>query len=364
MIWFAIPILVSLLIGIFLFYKEASFSIKKKPFAATPKISVIIPARNEENNLPRLLNSLKNQTIAPYEIIVVDDNSSDRTAQKAQEHAAQVISSPILPDGWLGKPWSCYLGAQKAKGDIFIFLDADTFLEKDGLEKMINVCITKKGATSIFPYHSVKKFHEAFSAIFNLMQIAGMYYIYIFGKREPKGLLGPCLVISQKDYLEAGGHLAVKGQVLEHYAMGGILKKHGISLNLISGKGLLNVRMYPEGWRSLINGWRKSFARGADQTPWLNMTFAIIWISGLIVTSAFFLSALFSGILINIYFWASLYLLSVIQVYYDFRRVGNFPLWSAVFYPAILIFFLALFIVTEYSSSKNSQIEWKGRKIY
>jgi 4,4'-diaponeurosporenoate glycosyltransferase len=363
MIWIAIPILIPLLIGLFLFSRPPGLVLKKEPFAPIPKISVIIPARNEENNLPRLLNSLKNQTIPPYEIIVVDDNSFDRTAKTALEHGAQVISSPILPDGWLGKPWSCYQGAQKAKGDLFIFLDADTFLEKDGLEKIIHVCNAKKGVVSIFPYHRIKRFHEAFSAIFNLMQIAGMYYISFSGKQEPKGLFGPCLVISQKDYLEAGGHIAVKDQVLEHYAMGGILKKHGISLNLINGKGLLNVRMYPEGLRSLIFGWRKSFARGADQTPWLNMAFAVIWISGLIITSAFFLSALFSGSILNMYFWTALYVLSVIQVYYNFRRVGNFPLWSAVFYPAILIFFLAVFVIAAYSSSKNRQVEWKGRKI-
>ncbi|NLD39169.1 MAG: glycosyltransferase family 2 protein [Desulfatiglans sp.] len=162
MLWLGVYLVISLLAGLFLFYGFPTLVTKKKSPILIPKISIIIPARNKENNLPVLLTSLKNQTLLPFEIIVVNDNSTDGTARIAEENGAHVIYSTPLPDGWLGKPWVCYQGAQQAKGDIFIFLDADTFLEPDGLERII-ANHEGSGVISIFPYHRIKKPYEAFS---------------------------------------------------------------------------------------------------------------------------------------------------------------------------------------------------------
>ena len=79
----------------------------------TQKISVIIPARNEEKNLPRLLRSLQSQPIPPDEIIVVDDASTDRTAAVATELGARVVTPPPLPEGWRGKTWACRMARIK-----------------------------------------------------------------------------------------------------------------------------------------------------------------------------------------------------------------------------------------------------------
>ena len=143
-------VIVSLFIGIYLFYGFPVLCVKNKTTFSIPKISIIIPARNEESNLPKLLSSFKNQSILPYEVIVVDDNSEDGTKRVAAEFHTQVISSSVLPEGWLGKPWVCFQGALTAKGDLFIFLDADTFLEPDGLEKMVNMYMTDAGVISVF----------------------------------------------------------------------------------------------------------------------------------------------------------------------------------------------------------------------
>ena len=363
MLWFGIPVILSIFIGFFLFYRFPVLVSKNRIPAVIPKVSIIIPARNEENNLPALLSSLNKQTVLPHEIIVVDDNSDDGTALTAMENGAQVVTSGELPEGWLGKPWSCYQGAGRANGDVFIFLDADTFLEPDALENIIYAFNEGSGAVSIFPYHRIKKIHEAFSAFFNVIQLAGMYEISMHKNPEPAGMFGPCLIISRKDYFKIGGHKAVRNEVLEHFVMAGILKRNNIPLILFGGKGALNVRMYPAGWKSLISGWSKSFARGAEGTPRLNMTLSIMWISGQIVSSAFFLYSYFSGNLIYISFWSVMYMSCTIHFFILFRMVGNFPLWSAVLYPVNLLFFLAVFSLAAYKSSSKGQVEWKGRKI-
>lgn len=363
MIWFSLTSLIFMVIGFLILYRITICKNYEYPSSSIPSISIIIPARNEEYNLPTLLSSLKVQTLTPDEVIVVDDNSEDNTAAIAKKHNARLISSSSLPKGWYGKPWSCYSGAQEARGDIFIFLDADTFLEPDGLQKMVSTFLRSKGVISILPYHKIEKFHETFSAFFNIMQLIGMNYFSIFKNKSTIGMFGPCLVISRKDYLTAGGHKAVKGEILEHYIFATVLNKHNIPIELFSGKGSLNVRMYSEGWKSLIQGWSKSFISGADQTPKWTFRLSIMWISGLILTPSFLLISILLVNTIWITIWVILYILYVIQLFIQFRRAGNFPFWSSVFYPLNLIFFLTVFSYAAYMGSNKKNIYWKGRNI-
>jgi 4,4'-diaponeurosporenoate glycosyltransferase len=363
MIWLGFSAILFLGVGFLILYRVPVCGTNNSLHTSLPKTSIIIPARNEQYNLPNLLGSLKTQTLVPDEIIVVDDGSEDSTARIALEYKARVITSSSLPKGWLGKPWSCYQGAQEAQGDIFVFLDADTFLEESGFERIIKTFLAEQGAISVFPYHMPQKFHEHFSAFFNLVQLIGMRSFSLLKKRESAGMFGPCLVISRKDYVKSGGHKAVSGEILEHYALADILKKHRIPIRLFSGKGSLNMRMYPEGWKDLIQGWTKSLTSGAGKTPLLIMHLSIMWITGLLITAFFLLFSLFSGKINQFYFWATTYILYICQLYIQFRRAGHFPLWSAIFYPVTLAFFLGVFSWAVYRTSRKKRISWKGRNI-
>src|ERR1700743_3347207 len=99
-------------------------------------LSIVIPARNEEDNLPRLLQSIVGSAVRPAEILVVDESSTDDTALIAQNLGATVITSLPLPEGWTGKAWACHQGAQRAIGDQLLFLDADTFFVDRGLDRL------------------------------------------------------------------------------------------------------------------------------------------------------------------------------------------------------------------------------------
>ncbi|NTW71670.1 MAG: glycosyltransferase family 2 protein, partial [Eubacteriaceae bacterium] len=121
------------------------------------KLSIIIPARNEEKNLPLLLDDLKNQTSKIHEIICVDDESDDDTAKMASFYNIKLISLKNKPEGWIGKSWACQKGADAADGDLFLFLDADVRLSSFGINKLLHAYEVNRCTISVQPYHKTEK---------------------------------------------------------------------------------------------------------------------------------------------------------------------------------------------------------------
>ena len=177
-----------------------------------PAVSIIVPARNEETNIPNLLKSLQGQVEVKDEIIVVDDHSEDKTATVAEEEGARVIKAKQMPAGWTGKTWACHQGAQAATGTILIFLDADTIIEDGGLDRIIGSYGEIECVLSIQPYHRMHKLYEQLSAFFNLILMAAMGPFTILGRMvRPIGLFGPVMVMEKKIYSESGAFEKVKG---------------------------------------------------------------------------------------------------------------------------------------------------------
>jgi 4,4'-diaponeurosporenoate glycosyltransferase len=239
---------------VFFFHLPVCKNGKAKNIARSP-LSIIVPARNEEENIPNLLTSLQGQMKADDEILVVDDHSEDNTAVVAEQGGAKVIKSKEMPPGWTGKTWACYQGAQVASGELIIFLDADTVLEQGGLDRITVSHRKTDGVLSIQPYHKMRKLYEQLSAFFNLVLMAGMGSFTIFGKiMKPIGLFGPVIALGKKQYVESSGFERVKGEILEDLAFGSEFKKRGIALRCFSGRHTVSFRMYPQGISQLING--------------------------------------------------------------------------------------------------------------
>jgi 4,4'-diaponeurosporenoate glycosyltransferase len=321
-------------------------------------LSVIIPARNEERNLPGLLRSLARQPVPPREIIVVDDASTDGTAEVARQGGARVVRSQPLPEGWRGKTWACHQGAQAATGEWLLFLDADTWFEPDGLRAVLaEFQAAGGGALSVAPRHAVEKLHEQFSAFFNLVMLAGTGAFTLLGDRlAPRGLLGPCLLIERAAYRRVGGHEAVKGRVLENFWLAEQLRAAGVPLRCRGGRGVLAFRMYPQGWRDLVDGWTKGFASGAGQTPLPILLLVIAWMAGLMMP---LLPLALGG---KALLWLALYAAGVAQVGWLLSQVGSFHWGVALFYPVPLVFYFAVFTRSLYRAGKP--VSWKGREIH
>ena len=308
-------------------------------------VSVIIPARNEEHNLPALLQSLASQPVKPHEILVVDDGSTDRTAEVARQLGATVITSQPLPDGWRGKTWACHQGAQSATGDLLLFVDADTWFEPDGFANILSGYTG--GAFSVGPYHAVRKPYEQLSLFFNLnMTVATV----------PHGLFGQMLLVDRKSYQHVGGHQAVQGRILENFSLASQFSAADIPVRSVTGRGVFSFRMYPNGLRELIEGWTKGFASGAGQTPRGTMFLIVMWLTGLMLPP---LCGLMTGDWLR---WSAVYLLCAAQVAWFSRQVGAFRWFSALLYHLPLIFFFGVFAWSLARSGRR--VSWKGREIY
>ncbi len=313
--------------------------------AARRRVSVIIPARNEAHNLPALLQSLARQEEKPDEILVVDDGSTDDTAAVARSHGATVISSAPLPDGWRGKTWACHQGARAATGDLFCFIDADTWFEPGGFGRLLDMY--PGGAFSVLPYHAVRRPYESLSLFFNFSMAAGTV---------PRGLAGQCLLVGRAEYWKSGGHESVSGRVLENFRLAEGFNEAGIPVASVTGCGIISFRMYPHGLTSLVEGWTKGFASGAGRTPPRVLLLVVAWMTGLMLP---IIGAAVTG---NWLMWVGAHLLAAVQTGVLVRRLGSFHPAAILFYPIPLVFFFSVFAWSALRSGKK--VTWKGRSIH
>ena len=275
-----IVVLTGIAITFILFYRIPKLPTINNDLSNFPTISVIIPARNEENNLALLLSDLKAQKLPVLEVTCVDDESEDSTSKIALAFGVKLIRLEKKPKGWIGKSWACQNGANAAKGDLLLFLDADVRLSPDGISTIVTAYLNNRCTISVQPYHKTKKAYEQFSMMFNLIQIAAN------GTALPKprniGLYGPVILIPRLDYIRAGGHESIKTSIVDDIALGSQLIKTGQHFSLFVGNSDVAFRMYGNGLRSLLQGWVKNMATGAAKTPVTTFIMVFLWIASLI----------------------------------------------------------------------------------
>lgn len=331
---------------------------------APPRISVIIPARDEAANLGRLLPSLATQTTPAHEILVIDDQSRDDSAAVAGRHGATVISGEDLPDGWYGKPWACQQGAGRAGGDWLLFLDADLRLEPDALERFGDLVDRDPGAVfSICPWHAVEKPYEQGSVFFNLLMLGGIGAFTFRGHRAAGiGLFGQSMLISRTLYREVGGHRRVRRTVLENFHLAREFERLGISRKCYLGEGCVSMRMFPGGPREMIDSWTKGFSSGAGLSSRLGLVLASVWLSGLMMmtVSLFLLPLLEPRHLPPV---AAAHLAVALSLAWLFRRAGRFRWWNALGFPASLMFYQWAFMRSVIRKRRGEQTQWKGRDV-
>jgi len=352
------------LLGFLFLFRISSCGVAINRNISYPSISVIIPSRNEENTLPNLLRSLEGQLSSADEVIVVDDHSEDRTKAVAEKSGVKVLESLPTPEGWIGKTWACSQGARMASGEILVFLDADTVLEKNGLKNIIETYVERDGVLSIQPYHKMRNLYEQFSAFLNIVMMAAIGAFTILGNRiKPIGLFGPVVAIKRQYYLDSGGHEKVKSEILEDVAFGSELQKKGVEVHCLGGKDTISFRMYPNGIKELINGWSKGFAVGAVKTSIPLLVLIVAWISGSIGTTRNLVEAIAATNNVQIAIWGGLYVLFAAQIYWMLVRIGNFKFYTALLFPIPLSFFVLVFTYSFVRIFLARSVKWKGREI-
>lgn len=311
------------------------------------KISVIIPARNEEGNLPGLLRSLSRQSMSPQEILVVDDDSTDATARVAREWGARVIPSGCVPAGWTGKSWACWRGARVAEGERFLFLDADATLAPEALAALSREYARQPGGIfTLYPYHATGNNRERLSAFFNIISMMSLGIATILGLRvKPMGAYGACILCSREEYFRCGGHKAVMGEIMEDVALGRLFQRHGLSVRCLGGKGTVGFRMYPDGLAQMVEGWSKNFASGATASHPLLLFLVVVWVFGAVESVHLLVSALIRPDASPPAVAVLVYGAFVLQIFLMLRQIGNFGFRTALFFPLALLFFILVFFL-------------------
>jgi cellulose synthase/poly-beta-1,6-N-acetylglucosamine synthase-like glycosyltransferase len=228
-----------------------------------PIVSVIVPARNEEACLESCLRSLVQQDGIPFEIIVVDDGSTDATRKIAESFSAvRVMAAPPLPEGWCGKSNAVAFGARHARGDWFLFTDADTIHKRGSLARAVSEA-EKNGADllSYSPEQVVKSFWER-----AIMPVVFAELAATFKPREvsdPRSSVaaanGQYLLVRRHAYELIGGHASIAHTLLEDVDLARSIKEAGGRLFFRYGGEAVKTRMY-RSFRQLREGWTKNLA--------------------------------------------------------------------------------------------------------
>ena len=320
-------------------------------------VTIVVPARNEAQRLPALLRSLLEDLPDSARVIVVDDHSTDRTADIALQHPnVRVVAAPDLPTGWTGKAWACQVGSRLAPPGDLVFLDADVEVGPGAIARALATRRARGGLLSVWPYHRVVHAYEHLSALFNVATVMALGAASLPRPRHARMALGPMIVTTTDDYAAVGGHESVRSEVVEDLGLGRQYADANFQVTVIGGGADVAFRMYGDGPRSLVRGWVKSFGCGlpfiaplrlAGIVFWITCAYgAFMWAGGIRTVPGVALTALFA-----------------VQMGMLFRQVGNFGWLDALLYPAHLVFFTVVFALGIYQTRVRRSVHWRGRDV-
>ncbi len=245
-----------------------------------PFVSIVVPVRNEERNLPRLLPTLLSQRYPNYEVVVVNDQSTDATAQilagwAAKDERLKVIQGVELPreEGWHGKPHAMYQGAKVAKGEWLLFTDADTKHSELSVSSSMAYALRHEvDLLTIAPCPELGTPSEKL-----LMPVAFMGVGTFFPAvkvNDPNSQVaianGQYIFIRREVYDAVGGIEQVKDKIAEDLEFGKLVKSEGYRLYMADGQHLMTVRMYTN-LRELWEGWGKNTVLSFRENPVVGM---------------------------------------------------------------------------------------------
>ncbi len=241
------------------------------PGPSTPKVSVIVPARNEEKNISNCLESLLKQTYAHYEIIVVDDRSTDKTPEILKDVQASRMPGDIpslkivriekLPEGWTGKNYAMFTGSKAATGRYFLFTDADTTHTSESLQTAVTTALTQNiDLLTLVPETESKSFWE--KTVQPLAVSSLTLWFHPEKTNDPKsGVVfanGQFILVSREAYEKVGGNEAVKNEVVEDVALAKKLKEACFTVKFLDGTLIYSTRMYSS-LKEINVGWTRIF---------------------------------------------------------------------------------------------------------
>jgi chlorobactene glucosyltransferase len=342
------------------------------PLQTSPKVSVLIPARNEEGSIAACVHSLLAQTYPAFEVLVLDDHSSDATLPILQELARAdsrlaVLTGSALPTGWLGKSWACTQLALHSSGELLLFTDADTVFAPHALSELVR-SMAGEGADMLtgFPRQQVVTWGERLLVPFFSWAACCFLPLALAYRVRMPGLstaVGQLMLFRREAYALIGGHARIHTSIVEDLDLARQIKAAGLRWRVVEVADLISCRMY-SGSRAALEGFAKNYfaAFGFRVLPylfmfgwlavmfWLPIALLGLWAAGGVAYLPQKVTELLASIALSLLLWLAPYISL------------RLPAWLALFYPPTLGVVFAV-VVNSLFGSLSGRLQWKGRTL-
>lgn len=350
------------------------------PSADAPKVSVCIPARNEENNIRRCVEAALRQNYPNFEIIVLDDRSTDSTLTLLNDIASRdsrllPISGSDLPDGWAGKPHALYQAAAVAKGEWLCFVDADTFLAPNALSAVYAKAIeTKADLFTVMTKQILGSFWErtVMPLVMTALSVGFSPRKVNDPSRRDAVANGQFIFIKRSIYDLIGGHEKIKDQIVEDKALSENVKWNGHRLVVADGRLVVSTRMYTS-LPSMWEGWTKNIYLGLRDHPSLLLlgafgaTLALIAALFLPVWPLLGLVWFFNGggwMALGVFVQALFVWGYLISHRVRIAQLMEIPAWYGLTTPLGAGVFAAMMLTSAWKVLTGQGVTWRGRKYH
>jgi hypothetical protein len=346
-------------------------------YEARADVSVIIPARNEAAAIADCVRSFANQTLAPAQIVVVDDGSTDGTGDILTRLATslprlETRPAPQPPPGWLGKPAACWHGAEAAHGAWLLFADADTVARPSLIASLIACAEAHHiDLLSLQPIQTLRSLPEAVILPAGALTFGLLQDVAHLNAGEVAVANGQCLLIRAETYRAVGGHAhpAVRGRILEDLALARVVRAAGGHVEIRDGGEAISTRMYRSGaalWEGVTKMAAELYGDGSlARASALSVLLLVVAVASVAfpiwaVQQWFAAPGLVTTLLAVAALLPSLILL-VAHVGLS-RTVLRAPLWTTLLYPFGYLLAGVAGLVSVYRHATGTVI-WRGRRI-
>jgi chlorobactene glucosyltransferase len=336
---------------------------------ATPKVSVLIPARDEQTNISECLDSLLDQDYTNYEILVIDDNSDDRTWDILKQYAKKskkikAYKGKPLKQGWIGKQYACQQLIEASRGEYLMFTDADTIHTSQSISWAVtNMLQHKADFMSAFLHHLIGSLGEALivPAIYIMTTIL-MPLWKIPQKNNPlfSFAIGQFMICRKKCLLAIGGYTSFKDSLVEDMSLARAMKEHGYKTIFIDGKNYIHCRMY-HSFKGAFKGLVKNMFGALHQS--------ILFLAALFLVVAAVIEIPVLNLIHQCYSGGTDLLFSIMPVsmfsgiWFIVLRDRKVSLSITLSYPILFFMVMIIAVTSTLKTGLLGGVEWKGRLV-
>jgi chlorobactene glucosyltransferase len=328
-----------------------------------PTVSVVIAARDEEDDLPGTLDDLLGQDAGPLEIVVVEGGSTDRTADVIAARAPRVrrVAEPPLPAGWVGKNWACWTGALATTGAWLLFVDADVRLGPAAVRTTL-AWAEREGAAlaTIAPRVRMAGFWERVVLPFYVQAVLTYFRAPHVNRDRSRAAManGQYWLVRRADYDAVGGHRAVRDQLLEDVAIARRFRATGRRIRLAWAPALASTRMYRDR-HEMFEGIVKN-AHGTDfsatrQAAFVAALVGLYWLPLAVLPVGLAVGSLPLALV------GAVLAFALFGKHVVFARAVGAPAAYGLLYPVAVGFYVVVAVTSLARGLRGGSVTWKGR---